>query len=542
MATDFHFSPLLKEISMTLPSLNRRAALAGLTLTGVMAGWAAKAASQARQAVLDLRQATQPLDRFFDLSVGADYPGTTIRDANLLQLKQAADELGFRYLRFHNIFTDAFGTVKMKDDKLVYDWTKVDELYDTMLKDGIKPFVELGFTPDALKTSDQTIFYWKGNTSQPRLDLWKQLVGDFTRHMIARHGLDEVRSWFFEVWNEPNLAGFFQYGDQEAYFALYGLTARTLKAIDPGLRVGGPATAGAAWVPEFLAYAKATNAPVDFITTHTYGVDYGYLDEEGKMDLQLSKSPDAIIGDVKKVRAQIEASAFPGLPLYFSEWSTSYNPRDLSHDSYIAAPYILSKLKALQGIAQGMSYWVYSDLFEEPGPPSKPFEGGFGLMTKDGIRKASWFAYKYLHALQGQEIPCTDSQVWAAKDGDAVSAVAWDFQLPDQQGRSNGTFFSRLVPNATSRPIDFDIEGLKPGVYTLSVQRTGYRKNDAYSAYIAMGSPKTLTPDQLRDLQALTLDRPELNRTLTVGRDGKAHLKLAMNSNDIVLVRLTPKA
>jgi xylan 1,4-beta-xylosidase len=163
-------------------------------------------------------------------------------------------------------------------------------------------------------------------------------------------------------------------------------------------------------------------------------------------------------------------------------------------------------------------------------------------MTKDGVRKPSWFAYKYLHALQGNEIPCADSQVWAARDNEVVSVVAWDFQLPDQKGRSNGTFFSKLVPNKPSQPLDLAFEGLKPGVYDLSIQRTGYRKNDAYSAYIAMGAPATLSPDQLRDLQALTLDRPESKRTLKVGSDGKAQVKLAMNSNDIVLARLTPKA
>ena len=492
----------------------------------------------ARQVTLDVRQATKPLDRFYDLSVGADFPGTTIRDANLAQMKTTADELGFRYMRFHDIFADDLGTVKMADNKLVYDWTKVDYLYDHMLKDGIKPFVELGFTPDALKTSDQTIFYWKGNTSHPRLDLWKQLVDSFTRHMIARYGIEEVRSWYFEVWNEPNLDGFWQYGDREDYFALYNLTARTLKAVDPQLRVGGPATAGAAWVPEFLAYAKATNAPVDFITTHTYGVDYGYLDEEGKMDLQLSKNPNAITGDVEKVRGQIEASTFPGLPLYFSEWSTSYNPRDLSHDSYIAAPYILTKLKSVQGTAQGMSYWTYSDLFEEPGPQEKPFQGGFGLMTPQGVRKPAWFAYKYLNALKGNEVPSTDKQVWASYDGHSVNAVVWDFEQPAQKG-SNGTFFSKLVPNAAAAPVKVSVSGLKPGHYKLSVFRTGYKVNDAYSAYIEMGAPKALTDAQLKTLQGLTRDLPETTRDVSVGASGTASISLPMHSNDITLVKLT---
>jgi xylan 1,4-beta-xylosidase len=526
---------------MTRPLSRRSALTAFAAFTALTPALSARAqAANARRVQLDAGQAVKPVDRFFDLSVGADFPGTTIRDANLAQMKTASDELGFRYMRFHDIFADDFGTVKMVGDKLVYDWTRIDYLYDHMMKAGIRPFVELGFTPNAIKTSDQTIFYWKGNTSQPRLGLWKQLIDAFARHLIARYGLDEVRSWYFEVWNEPNLSGFFQYGDPDAYFALYGVTARALKAVDAKLRVGGPATAGAGWVPEFLAYCKTTNAPVDFVTTHTYGVDYGYLDEEGKMDLQLSKNPDAIIGDVRKVRGQIEASAFPGLPLYFSEWSTSYNPRDLSHDSYVAAPYILSKLKGVQGMAQGMSYWVYSDLFEEPGPQAKPFEGGFGLMNPQGIRKPSWFAYKYLNALKGNEIPSADNQVWAAVDGASVAAVVWDFQLPDQKGRSNGSFFSKLVPNAPSAPVMLDFAGLKPGRYALKVQRTGYKTNDAYSAYIEMGAPKALTAAQLQSLQDLTRDRPEKARAVTVGRDGSARIDLAMHSNDIVLVTLVP--
>lgn len=494
-----------------------------------------------RKVELDVRRATKPIDRFFDLSVGADYSGVTIRDANQVQLQIAAKELGFRYIRFHDIFHDALGTVKRVDDKLVHDWTKIDALYDNFLAMGIKPFIELGFTPAAMKTSDQTIFYWKGNTSQPRLDLWKQLIDAFARHLIDRYGIDEVRTWYFEVWNEPNLDGFWQYADQEAYFALYGVTARTLKAIDTQLRVGGPSTAGAAWVPELLAYAKATNTPIDFASTHTYGVDFGYLDEEGKKDLQLSRNPDAIIGDVRKVRGEIDASHVPGLPLFFTEWSTSYNPRDLTHDSYIAAPYIISKLKGTQGIVQGMSYWTYSDLFEEPGPPTTPFHGGFGLMTKDGIRKASWFAYKYLNALEGKEIPVADPQVWAAYNGTSVSAVVWDFQLPDQKGQSNGTFFSKLVPSKKSAAVTMRLTGLTPGSYELKIYRTGYKTNDAYSAYIEMGTPEELTPAQLRQLQSLTRDLPETQRTISVPGNGTTEITLKMSSNDVGLVTLVPR-
>src|SRR6185369_8519859 len=201
------------------------------------AAFAAPAFAQ-RDIQLDVSKATQPLDRFHDLSVGSDFPGTLLREDSMAQLKTAVDELGFRYLRFHAIFHDVFKTVQEKDGKIVYDWSKIDELYDSMLKRGIKPFVELGFTPLAMATSGNEIFYWKGNTSHPRPEAWRDLVHAFVTHIIARYGKDEVRSWPFEVWNEPNLDGFWEKADQKAYFDLYAATARAIKKIDPALRVG----------------------------------------------------------------------------------------------------------------------------------------------------------------------------------------------------------------------------------------------------------------------------------------------------------------
>ena len=259
------------------------AVLAGpLALMFVSFGVAQTPQPNARVIVADIKKTTGPVDRFFDLSVGSDYPGTLIRDDSQAQLKTVVDELGFRYIRFHAIFHDVLGTVRVENGKTVYDWTKIDQLYDDLLARHIRPFVELGFTPKALATSGNSIFYWNGNTSHPKPDGWKDLIEAFIRHIEDRYGKDEVRSWFFEVWNEPNLSGFWEGADEKAYFALYDLTAKTIKAIDPQLRVGGPSTAGAAWVPEFLAHVKQSGAGVDFVTTHTYGVDGGFLDEEGK--------------------------------------------------------------------------------------------------------------------------------------------------------------------------------------------------------------------------------------------------------------------
>ena len=493
----------------------------------------------ARHIVVAIDNTSGPVDRFFDLSVGSDYPGTLMRDDSQAQLKVAVDELGFRYIRFHAIFHDVLGTVRAENGKTEYNWSGIDRLYDDLLARHIKPFVELGFTPNHLATSQNSIFYWHGNTSHPDPAGWHNLMGAFIRHIEQRFGKDEVRTWCFEVWNEPNLSGFWEGADQKAYFDLYDLTAKTIKSVDPELRVGGPATAGAAWVPEFLAHVKESGAGVDFVSTHTYGVQGGFLDEQGKDDTKLDPSPDAIIGDIRRVREQISASAFPDLPLYFTEWSTSYTPRDSVHDSYISAPYILNKLKASEGLVQGMSYWTYTDLFEEPGPPTAPFQGGFGLMNPQGIRKPAYFAYKYLNALQGDSLRTADPQAMlAAKDGN-LYAVIWDFENPDQK-TSNRSFYTKLVPSHLAAPVQLQVTHLTPNTaYHLLVRRTGFHANDAYSSYIEMGSPKELSAQQIAHLNKLTLDMPETDKTVQSGPKGTVEFTILMNSNDIVLVKLT---
>lgn len=495
--------------------------------------------STQRELKIDVTATTGAADRFYSLSVGSDFPGTLIRDDTQAQLALAIDELGFEYIRFHDIFHDTLGTVRRIDGEIVYNWTEIDRLYDMLLAKGIRPFVELGFTPNELRTSQQTLFYWKGNTSHPKQDMWIHLVDAFVRHVQERYGVEETRKWYFEVWNEPNLKDFWENADQRAYFNLYAHTARTIKAIDPQLRVGGPSTAGGDWIPELLTFVADNQLPIDFVTTHTYGVEGGFLDEHGKQDTKLLEIPDAIVADVRRVREEIKASAFPDLPLYFTEWSSSYSPRDYIHDSYINAPYVLTKLKQVKGTVQAMSYWAYTDLFEEPGPPDRPFHGGFGLMNRDGIRKPSWFAYKYLNQLTGNEVTLNDPQAMATVDGKRVAALVWDWQQPVQK-TSNTPFYTKKLPSTEASSIAFQIEHLPTGSYRLEVRRTGYLKNDPMSLYIDMGLPSELSADQLSQLREATTDRPESSRLFEVGSNGHVDVVIPMRSNDIVLVTLEP--
>ena len=481
-----------------------------------------------------------PFDRHFEACVGSDRAAIYLGKEHQEQLRQVHRELGFRMTRCHGLFNEEMGVVRPDGS---YDWTKVDAYLDAVKKAGMRPFIETGFMPEPLASGRQTIFYYKGNTTPPKsYDAWAALLTAFVRHAQARYGKAEVRRWPFEIWNEPNLEGFW-HGTQAEYFRLYETSARALKAADPAIRVGGPATAGGGWIPEFLAFCASRKVPVDFVTTHGYGVGQGFLDENGNQGQVLDSSPDALVGQFRGNAQQIRASAFPGLPLYVTEWGPSYSAHDPVHDAYLAAPYLLEKLAQTGRDAAIMSYWAFSDLFEENGPPPSPFHGGFGLLNVQGLKKPAYFAYRFLHELKGDALSTGDPRALAARDGRTLRLLAWDYTEP-RLAESNQIHFKRDLPSAPVRPLRLVLSGLRLGEATVTITRVGYRKNDVYTAYLDLGSPRgqgpNLPPDVITKLRAASNGRPESRQRLRVHPDGTLAVEVAMRENDVVWVEIAP--
>jgi xylan 1,4-beta-xylosidase len=491
-------------------------------------------ADPAREVRVDVRQTKGQLDRFFQFCVGSDHASVDMRAANQEQLALVRKELGFRYIRFHGIFHDDMGVYREKDGLPVYNFDRIDQLYDSFLHIGMKPFVELSFMPTDLASGKKLMFWWKGNVTPPKdYSKWGGLIEAFVRHLEDRYGKPEVESWFFEVWNEPNLAVFWA-GNQADYFKLYDVTAAAIKKVDPLCRVGGPSTAGVGWIPEFIQHCLQGNQPLDFISTHTYAVKK-FVDADGRTNNQLSGNVNSIASSVDQASREVSASKMPRLPIYFTEWSTSSSSRDPVHDDYLSASFILDKIKKSQGKLLAMSYWTYSDLFEETGPPPTPFHGGFGLLNREGIRKASFFAYKYLNELGDQELQDADAQSIACRDGRGVSILAWNHTLPHLDS-SDQKYFVVKHPAAAIAPLTIRITNLPAGTYHLEIHRAGYQANDAYSAFIDMGRPRRLSAAQLAALQDASSDRAETDESVVVGSDGLFARTVSMRENDVVLV------
>jgi len=304
-------------------------------------------AQNARVVNVDVKQVTGEFNRSYNFCVGAGRANEGLRADWQRQLRLTQSECGFRYIRFHGLLTDDMGVYQEdRNGNPVYNFQYIDELFDFLLSIKMKPFVELGFMPNALASSNKTVFWWKGNVTPPKdYRKWDGLIKNLILHFTERYGASEVKSWFFEVWNEPNLKTFFFTGDQPDYFKLYRETANTIKSVNNAYKVGGPATAGNAWIPEMISFCADNKVPIDFISTHTYGVKQGFLDETGSMGTVVSQDRNAVSGDMIRSREQIKKSALPNLELHYTEWSSSYTPADPLHDSYHEAAYILDKIK-----------------------------------------------------------------------------------------------------------------------------------------------------------------------------------------------------
>ena len=498
--------------------------------------------SRARVIDVDFNKTAGRLNTQFNECVGAGRANEGLRADWQQQLAYVRKNCGFRYIRMHGLLTDDMGVYKEdRQGNPVYNFMYIDALFDFIHHIGMKPFVELGFMPNALASGTQTIFWWKGNVTPPKdYDKWAALVRNLVQHFTERYGAEEVKSWYFEVWNEPNLTPFFWTGTQEDYFKLYQYAAQAVKAVNPAYRVGGPATAGAAWESELIDFCYRNKLPLDFISTHTYGVKQGFLDEYGNSGTVLAREKNAVSGDVLQSRQEIAASKMPGLELHYTEWSASYTPADPIHDSYHEASYVLQKLKESGSAAQSMSYWVFTDIFEEPGPRFEPFHGGFGMLTIQGINKPVFYAYQFLNRLGTQELVNRDSASWICRDeAGNLQALVWDFTITlPADSINNQQYYVRDLPAKPRGKLKVNFAHVPAGRYALEIYRVGYRSNDAYSTYLSMGKPAQLTAAQVEQIKKQNDGSPLSREIVTIGGDGNYSSEVNLRENDVYFFNL----
>ncbi|MDY8025498.1 GH39 family glycosyl hydrolase [Paenibacillus polymyxa] len=395
---------------------------------------------------------TLPFPHYWELCVGSCHAYTALRADYQRMLTQAHEELGFQYVRFHGLFDDDMSvyTVNALTEQELYSFHNIDVIFDFLLSIGMKPFIELGFMPTALASGDKTCFLYKGNITPPKsYDQWSELVNKFTTHVVERYGIEEVRTWFFEVWNEPNFS-FFWSGSKEEYMKLYEYSARAIKQVDEHLKVGGPASAGNAWITDLINYCNHNHVPLDFISSHHYPTsdplgsigDHEVFDIEAimKMDKEDKNKMFASLLNphyergVMAVMTEKAKQESGNLPLYYTEWNSAAFP--YKQDDPYAAAFVVKTLADNVGLVEGYSFWTFSDIFEESVQQSLPFHGGFGLLNIDGVPKPTYHAFSIMHELGTERIPTEPCELetlelCATKKDSGLALILYNHHTPE---------------------------------------------------------------------------------------------------------------
>jgi len=397
----------------------------------------AVAAQTVAEAVdIDSSAPSHPLPHFWERMFGSGRAILSLRESYRHDLRETKRITDFEFVRFHAIFQDEVG---MYDEDAagnpVYNFSYVDQIYDGLLENKVRPFVEMSFMPKKLTSDPNALhaFWYKQNVAPPKdWNRWGQMIEAFTRHLVQRYGLEEVSQWYFVVWNEPKLDFWVGNPKEETYYQLYDQAAQAVKRVSPRLRVGGPATAQAAWADRFLAHCKGKSIPVDFVSSHVYGNDKAE-DVFGTHE-QISRNK-MVCRSVKKVHDQIAASPFPKMPLIWTEYNAAYDNNPAVTDSAYMGPFLANTIRECDGLVDVMSYWSFSDVFEEQGVVKTPFYGGFGLLAERSIPKAAFNDFALLHRLGDSRLDVSSDSalVTRRKDG-SLAIAAWNLFLPEEAG------------------------------------------------------------------------------------------------------------
>jgi xylan 1,4-beta-xylosidase len=469
---------------------------------------------------INANASSHPFPHFWEQMFGSGRAILSLRESYRSDLRETKRITGFEYVRFHAIFHDEVGVYdEDAGGHPVFNFSYVDQIYDGLLANGVKPFVELSFMPKKLTSNPDALhpFWYKQNVAPPKdWTKWDALIEQFARHLVARYGEDEVAKWYFEVWNEPNID--FWAGDpkQATYFELYDHTARALKKVSGRLRVGGPATAQAAWVDRMIAHASSEKVPLDFVSTHVYGNDSAKDVFGTNENIPRSRM---VCRAVKKVHDEIQTSARPALPLIWSEFNASYASEPAVTDTAYMGPWMADTIRQCDGLVNIMSYWTFSDVFEEQGVVKKPFYGGFGLFAAGNIPKPAFNAFALLHHLGDVRLEAKSDSVLVtrAANGSLVLAV-WNIFPPEERGSAKDFLlhFANLAGKQAATITIIDREHGSP-----------------LPAYEKMGRPPYPTPAQLQELrEAARLPVPSVRQlkngdlSLTLEPQGLALIEL----------------
>lgn len=513
-----------------------------------------------KKIIIDRNGQTEPTNFTWQEGMGNDHAYQLHRSDVCEHIKMVHDELGIKSIRCHGVFDDDMLTVQRMSDYRMFrtipgnkkikevNFRQVGHIYDNLLTAGVKPFVELSFMPSALASGKKLGLRYDPNITMPKsLKEWDEYITAFITFLINRYGKEEVESWKFEVWNEPDLSCFFA-GTQKDYFKLYETTARAIKRVDDKLMVGGPSTSACLWLTEFIDFVEKNKVPCDFISTHHYPGDaFGNFINLNNVKHMFKASQDAVKNNTplsdtmtnmfflpddfarfdKGALARLDDEAKSKVgnrPLYITEWNSMAVFGSPVHDEKYSAAFLVKTVMDLNDACDAYMFWCCSDLFEEQFMLPKPFVGSYGVVSNDGIPKPNFWGFKILSQLYRNRLSI------AKRTHEDVEYAAFV-----EDDKSQVLLFTQSQDYFKNESYEIEIE-VNQNAKRVTAQIIDDAHCNPKAEWTKLGKPDNLTRNQVTEIKEKT--KLVAEEVLFVNENEAVKIKVTMKTNEVVLLTI----
>ncbi len=419
------------------------------------------------------------------------------------QLALAHRELGARHVRAVGMLDDEMCVLtrdparwrQKENGRTEPNWQIVTYVIERLLAIDVKPVITTCFMPGVLASGERTVFETRARISLPRdWDAWRRLVRHLAQHLADHFGLATVRNFLFEVWNEPNLKNGFFEGTQEDFFRLYLETARAIKEVDASLKVGGPSTARAEWIPEFIDFCRRHDIGPDYIIGHIYNNDSDsrpLSPFDGPQEDRASKSPHFAAGVIRGTRKLLDSLGFRG-EVHWNEWGRSWHPCAPDRETANEAAFIAKTMAEVSQLGDRFAYWCLSDIYNQVGYGGSAFHGNYGLLSLQGLRKPGYHAFQLLGRMGTERLPVA---------GEGMTPLANAVATRSERGAEVLVYSHDAADGPGTGACDVRVE-LPRGTVVRSLHKVTETENNILRDWREAGSPAYLKPALLAELRA----------------------------------------
>lgn len=479
------------------------------------------------------------------------------------QLEMIQREIPFSYVRFHGIFSDDMGIYNEDaQGNVYYNFAHADELIDFLLRIKLRPYLELGFMPEQLASRKKYLFAWHANVSAPKdMKKWEELIENFLKHLISRYGIEEVSTWYFEIWNDPDFPHKFSNVPISEKFPMFHATYKAIKRTDPRLKAGGinnyEVLLSDGLIADYFKFFSKNNIRPDFISMSIYGLSYEAISNQTIKSVVRPENEDFVLPQnlvamskyakrghlsliLDNLSKWIDKNTDYKGELIINEWNLVPDPLNCINDTAFKAPYFIENILEASAKVDAIAYWTFSDIFDEVRYKNRLFHGGIGFLTETGLKKPVYYAIELLNMVSGNVIVKNKNILATKSENGTIYILLYNYCefCSSEIIVDDSLFYDRYKAFHNKKEnIQIILNGAK-GEYQRNTYCINQNEGSVFDEWLRIGAPTVLRPAIMKQLECKSLYH---FHTQNIRISGNETFYEVLEPHEVKLIQLIPQ-